>query len=985
MIRSSRLVVADQRDLEHDLQVSVEGEVRFDAGSRAAYAHDASNYRQPPIGVVIPRHQRDVVNTLRVCHEHGAPVLGRGGGTSLAGQCVNHAIVIDFSKYVNRVLDVDEASRTVRVEPGCVLDDMRHELSKHGLTYGPDPSTHNHCTLGGMLGNNSCGVHSVMGELYGPGARTSDHVQSLEILTYDGLRLHVGATDDSELERLVHAGGRVGDIYGALLRLRDRYADEIRARFAQIPRRVSGYNIDELLPERGFHVARALVGTESTCVTILEATLAVYEARPKRTLCVLGYPDAYEAADHVMQIRAFRPVGLEGIDDKLLKDMQVSHLHEQDLSLLPEGRGWLLVEFGADSVEESEAQARHMMEELRRQPNPPAMKLFDDPAQAKRIWEVREAGLGATAFVPGHRDYWPGWEDSAVAPARLGGYLRELRALFQRHGLDAALYGHFGQGCVHCRIDFELASPDGIERYKRFTDEAADLCVRYGGSISGEHGDGQARGDLLEKQFGPDLITAFREFKRIWDPEGKMNPGKVVDGLGRDEHLKLATYHPPEIHTTFQPQDDHGDFRHSAIRCVGIGNCRRSSGGTMCPSYMVTHDEKHTTRGRARILFEMLEGEVIEDGWASNDVKDALDLCLACKGCKGDCPVHVDMATYKSEFLSHYYEHHVRPRHAYAMGWIHRWVRLGGRVPWLANFITQTPGLRRLAAWLGGLAPDRSIPRFARMPFTRSFERQKSDRFPVMLWPDTFNNYFFPETLHAAVEVLEDAGFQVLVPGGHLCCGRALYDYGMLDLAKKLWQRTLYVLEPALSRGVPIIGLEPSCVASFREELPNLFPHEPRAHKLANSMHTLAGFLRARDYQPPAVSGRALLHGHCHHKSVLDFDNERELLSAMSLDVDVPDSGCCGLAGSFGFEREHYDISMAIGERVLLPAVRATASDALLVADGFSCREQIRHGTGRTALHVAEVLAMALNAARYRDERDAATITQPRHSHVYVS
>jgi FAD/FMN-containing dehydrogenase/Fe-S oxidoreductase len=967
VIRSRSLSIAAPSQLERDLAARIEGEVRFDAGSRAIYAHDASNYRQPPIGVVLPRHPEDVEHTLRACRAHGVPVLSRGGGTSLAGQCVNHAVVIDFSKYLHRVLEIDPERRRVRVQPGCVLDDLRHALGQHGLTYGPDPATHNHCTLGGMLGNNSCGIHSVLAEFYGPGARTSDHVESLEILTYDGLRLRVGATSDAELDALIHAGGRVGEIYRGLAQLRDRHADQLRARFAPIPRRVSGYNLDELLPERGFHVARALVGSEATCVTILEATLTVYPDRPARALCVLGYPDVYEAGDHVAQIREFRPVGLEGLDDRLIDDMKRTGLHASDIGLLPDGKGWLLVEFGADTQPEADAQAQRMMEALRRAPNAPAMKLFDDPDEAHKVWEVRESGLGATAFIPGKPDAWPGWEDSAVPPDKVGGYLRDLRSLFQRHGLEAALYGHFGQGCIHCRIDFDLSSPEGIERYRRFTDAAAELCVSYGGSLSGEHGDGQARGELLGKQFGEELVQAFREFKRIWDPDDRMNPGKIVDGLTRSEHLSLASYHPPEIATTFHPKQDGGDFRHAAIRCVGIGNCRRSGGGTMCPSYMVTHEEKHTTRGRARILYEMLEGDVITDGWASDQVKDALDLCLSCKGCKGDCPVHVDMALYKSEFLSHYYEHHLRPRHAYAFGWIHRWALLGGYVPWLANFVTQTPGLRRLAAWLAGVALERPIPRFAQRPFTRSFacrETRGLSRAPVILWPDTFNNHFFPETLDAAVEVLEDAGYRVIVPRHHVCCGRALYDYGMLDLAKRLWRRTFRVLGDHLHQGTPIIGLEPSCVAAFREELPNLFPDDDRARRLCAQTHTLSEFLIAHDYAPPKLRAHALVHGHCHHKSVLDFAAERQLLANMGLEVELPDSGCCGLAGSFGYERAHYDISMAIGERVLLPAVRAQRDTSLVITDGFSCREQIRHGTGRTAYHVAEVLVAALYEVR---------------------
>lgn len=961
MIRSARLRVAKPETLEQALARAIRGEARFDTGTRAMYAHDASNYRQAPMGVVLPRDLDDVDQTIAICRTHGAPVLPRGGGTSLAGQTVNNAVVMDFSKYMHRVLEVDVAQRWVRVEPGCVLDDMKRALGAFGLTYGPDPSTHNHCTLGGMIGNNSCGVHSVMGEFFGPGARTSDHVQALEVLTYDGVRMHVGPTSDDDLAHLVQRTDRIGDIYRRLVALRDRYADLIRARFAPIPRRVSGYNLEALLPEHGFNVAQALVGSEGTCVTILEAQLAVYPAKAQRALVVLGYQDVYTAGDHVPQIRAFKPIGLEGIDDRLVDDMKRNHIHPRDIELLPKGKGWLLAEFGADTIEEAEAQARRMMEALRREPDAPTMKLFDDPAETKKLWEVREAGLGATAFIPGRKDAWPGWEDSAVPVDKVGAYLRELQKLFEKHDLDAALYGHFGQGCIHCRISFTLDTEEGREVYRAFTADAADLVVSFGGSISGEHGDGQARGDLIERQFGPELIAAFREFKAIWDPDDRMNPGKIVDGQTRTENLKLASYHPEPLHTTFEPQQDHGDFRHAALRCVGIGNCRRASGGTMCPSFRVTHDEKHTTRGRARALFEMLEGEIVQDGWKSEAVKDALDLCLACKGCKGDCPVHVDMATYKSEFLSHYYEHRLRPRHAYALGWIHRWARLGSHMPALANFVTSHRVSRRLFDWLGGLTPERAVPPFAETPFTRAFVDTGDAGEPVILWPDTFNNYFLPDTLHAAVEVLRDAGYRVIVPKTKLCCGRALYDYGMLDQARALWERTFAVLAPAIRNGIPVVGLEPSCVAAFHDELPNLFPRDARARALATSTYTLAGLLQKHGYRPPPLFAHVLLHGHCHHKAVLDFDAERALLDAMHVDVEMPESGCCGLAGSFGFEREHYDVSMRIGEQALLPAVREASSDTLLVADGFSCREQIRHGTGRDAYHLAELIALALH------------------------
>jgi FAD/FMN-containing dehydrogenase/Fe-S oxidoreductase len=948
-------------DLRKALAAVIDGEVRFDAGSRAMYAHDASNYREVPIGVVIPRHVDDVLETLRVCRAHGAPVLGRGGGTSLAGQCVNHAVVMDFSKYMNRVLDIDVANRRVRVEPGLVLDDLNEALAVHGMTFGPDPSTHTHCTLGGMLGNNSCGLHSVMAEFHGPGARTSDHVIEMDIVTYDGLRMRVGKTSDQELALLCTRPDPASEIYRQLVALRDRYADEIRDKYPPVPRRVSGYPLDELLPEHGFHVARALVGTESTCVTILEATLEIYPLKKCKSLVVLGYPSVYEAADHVPQIREFKPIGLEAMDNVLTEDMQKTGLHVPDLSLLPDGKGWLLVEFGGDTLEQSDALAKRMMAQLKAHPDAPTMKLYDQKEQSEHVWKVRESGLGATAYIPGKPDTYEGWEDSAVPPEQLGSYLRKFRALLDRYGFETSLYGHFGQGCVHCRINFDFHTEEGREQYRRFTSEAADLVVAHGGSLSGEHGDGQSRAELLYKQYGDRLVGAFREFKAIWDPQNRMNPHKVVDAAARTEHLKLAIYDPPPVETHFHPEQDHGDFRHAALRCVGIGNCRQGGGAVMCPSFQATHEEKHSTRGRARLLYEMMQGDVITDGWASEEVKDALDLCLSCKGCKGDCPVRVDVATYKSEFLSHYYESHHRPRHAYAFGWIHRWARIASKVPHLANFVTQTPGLRKLAAFAAGLAAERPIPKFAPRTFTSVYRGGRGIGMPVLLWPDTFNNHFFPETLAAAVDVLDDAGFDVIVPHEPVCCGRALYDYGMLDLAERLWERTFKVLDAY--PGIPIVGLEPSCVAAFREELKNLFPGR-KIHA-----YTLAELLVQHEYKPPQIHARAMIHGHCHHKAVLGWQDERKLLSAMGLHLVEPEKGCCGLAGSFGYEAAHYDISMAIGEHALLPAIRAEQDTTLVIADGFSCREQVQHGAGRFAYHVAEVLSAALDELRTNPPR----------------
>jgi FAD/FMN-containing dehydrogenase/Fe-S oxidoreductase len=949
-------------DLATDLRRAMRGEVRFDAGARAIYATDGSNYRQVPIGVVLPRDADDVVAAMAVCRDHHAPVLARGGGTSLAGQCCNVAVVFDYTKYMHRLIELDPERRLARVEPGLVLDRLREAAEHHHLTFAPDPATHTHCTLGGMIGNNSCGVHSVMG------GNTVDNIEELDILTYEGLRLRVGPTNEDDLEQIIVGGGRHGQIYAALKRLRDRYATLIRERYPKIPRRISGYNLDQLLPENGFHVARALVGTEGTCVTVLDATTRLVYSPPAKSLVLLGYPDVYRAADHVVDLMAFGPTGLEGIDDRLVEDMKKLKMHPEELKLLPEGRGWLLLEFGGDSKAESDARAREAIAALEGRPDAPRMKLYDDEKQEKAIWRIRESALGATARVPGEPVTWEGWEDSAVPPAKLGRYLRDLRKLFDKYQYRCSLYGHFGQGCVHTRIDFDLQSYRGIETYKAFMEQASDLVVSVGGSLSGEHGDGQSKAQFLPKMFGPELVEAFREFKTIWDPDGRMNPGKVVNPYRIDQNLRLgADYRPSQVATHFRFPDDRHSFAFTTTRCVGVGECRREHGGTMCPSYRVTRDEEHSTRGRARLLFEMLEGDPLNGGWRDEHVKEALDLCLACKGCKNDCPVKVDMAAYKAEFLSHYYEGRIRPPAAYAMGFIHVWARLASFAPALANALTHAPGLSSLAKALGGISQRRTMPRFADRTFVQWFNSRPAKaghdgRQRVLLWPDTFNNHFRPDTAIAATDVLEAAGCDVVIPVRPLCCGRPLYDYGFLPHAGRLLRDILNELQPHLEAGTPIVVLEPSCLAVFRDELVNLFPEDENAKRLAGQSFLLAEFLKKLDgYQPPHFPHRVMVHGHCHHKAIATIDDEEELLKRTGAGVNVLDSGCCGMAGSFGFEAKHYDVSMSVGDLVLLPAVRDAAIDTLIVADGFSCREQIEQATGRRAVHLAQALQAALH------------------------
>jgi FAD/FMN-containing dehydrogenase/Fe-S oxidoreductase len=960
LARTAKSAVVDANGLASALIRQLRGDVRFDEGSRALYATDGSNYRQVPIGVVLPRDVDDVIATISLAREYGAPILCRGSGTSLAGQCCNVAVILDFTKYMANIIEIDPGRRIARVQPGVVLDRLRNVAEKHHLTFGPDPATHDRCTLGGMIGNNSCGVHSVMA------GKTDDNIEELEILTYDGMRTRVGHTSDAELEKIIAEGGRRGEIYAGLKKLRDTYSDLIQKRYPNIPRRVSGYNLNYLLRENGFDVARALVGSEGTCVTVLEASCRLVESPPERVLLVIAYSDVFQCADRVPEIMAHRPIGLEGIDDLLVEFSRRKRLNPEGLALLPPGGGWLFAEFGAATAAEAEAQALELMRTLSRDSDPPHMRLFTDKQLAKRVWEVRESALGATSHVPGEPPGWEGWEDAAVTPEKLGSYLRDLHKIMKGYGYRSALYGHFGHACVHMRINFDLQSKEGIANYRKFVEEAADLVVSLGGSFSGEHGDGQSRAELLPKMFGPELMQAFRQFKALWDPDWKMNPGKVVKPYKLDENLRLgADYKPWEPQTHFQFPEDQGSLAHAALRCVGVGKCRHDEGGVMCPSFRVTREEEYSTRGRAHLLWEMTKGDVIRDRWRDQQVKDSLDLCLACKGCKSDCPVGVDVATYKSEFLSHYYEGRLRPRSAYAFGNIDIWARLASIAPRLINLPTQLPFLRDIAKLVAGIPRQRRIPAFAPQTFRHWFSRRQSGNPngpPVLLWPDTFNNYFLPDTSKAAVDVLESAGYRVLLPKDGLCCGRPLYDWGMLDRAKRLLLKILGALETEIEQGIPIVVLEPSCATVFRDELLNLFPRDERARRLSQQTFLLSEFLEqiAKQFRLPKLAREALVHGHCHHKSVMRMTDEEAVLRRMGIGFQSPAPGCCGMAGAFGFESDKYEISLSIGELELLPAVRKASPDCLIIADGFSCREQIVQCTGRRALHLAEVIQMAM-------------------------
>ncbi|MFL6086116.1 MAG: FAD-binding and (Fe-S)-binding domain-containing protein [Mycobacterium sp.] len=940
--------------LARELRAELRGRVADDAGSRALYAADGSNYRDVPDLVVVPADREDLATAVTLTAATGAPVTLRGGGTSMAGNAIG-GVVIDTSRYVNGIVGIDADARTAVVEPGVVLTDLLAAARPHGLTFGVDPSSGSRATLGGMIANNACGAHSVAW------GTTADNVRSLDVVLADGVR----CTVDAAANRAEYAGrpGREGELHRRLQSFVDRNALVIRRRFGQFSRQISGYALHRLLPENSYNVVGLLCGSEGGFAATLQATVALTALPAAKVLCVLGFDDSIASADCVPVLLRHDPLTIESINVDLVERLPGEVRAAAIESGLTAGRAWLLVEMGGDDPTSASLAADKMLEELRDSGTSVSASMVTDPKAQGVLWRCRTDAAGLATRRADGAEAWGGWEDAAVPPERLGDYLRGLEDLLGRHGLSGAYYGHFGEGCMHMRIDFDLLSARGLAVYRTFVEEATDLVVSLGGSVSGEHGDGRARSELLGRMYGADGLRLLTEMKDIWDPGRVMNPGIIVDPPAFDtaiRHLGAAKDRKPL--TLFAYPDDNHDFAQAQRRCVGIGKCRQSSGGVMCPSYQATHEEMHSTRGRAHLLWEMLEGDVVTDGWRSTEVRDALDLCLSCKGCLSDCPVNVDMATYKAEFTQHHYEGRpwARPLSHWSMGWLPLWSRFASRAPRSVNRLARLP----LAKRLGGIAPERDIPAFAEQSFDSWFAARgkafAGDRPQVLLWPDTFTNYLAPEIGRAAVEVIEAAGYEVVLPDKPVCCGLTWISTGQLGRARKVIERSVATLAPHLTTGIPIVGLEPSCLAALRHDAPDLLPDDRLVGSLATSTQTFAEFLNRSGWQPPQAGKEALVQTHCHQHAVLGFDADRSLMTAAGIAATVPDSGCCGLAGNFGFERGHYEVSAAVGERVLLPAVRAASPDTAIVADGFSCRTQIAHGTSRRPVHLAQVLAAAL-------------------------
>ncbi|WP_434481789.1 FAD-linked oxidase C-terminal domain-containing protein [Streptomyces sp. NBC_01340] len=976
----------DVDGLRAALAAEMRGEVAFDVTARALTTMDASNYRRVPLGVVRPRDADDVAAALSVCRAHGVPVVPRGGGTSIAGQATGTGVVLDLTRHMNRIVALDPEARTAVVQPGVVLDRLQEAATPHGLRFGPDPSTHSRCTLGGMIGNNSCGSHSVAW------GTTADSVRELSVVKGNGSVVRLGRNWQGAPD------GLRALVEGELARL--------RTGFPQLPRRISGYALDALLPEKGADVARSFCGSEGTLGVLTEAVVRLVEAPRARALAVLAYADESAAAQAAAGLLPLGPLTVEGM---------AADLVPPDAGL-PRGGAWLFVETGGADP----AQARARADAIVRAADVLDSLVVTDPAGQRVLWRLREDASGTATRMPDGSEAWPGWEDCAVPPARLGAYLRDFRHLLSAHDLRGTPYGHFGDGCIHVRIDFDLLTSAGTARFRRFSEELAELVVSHGGSLSGEHGDGQARAELLPRMYGTELVGLFERAKDLWDPDDLLNPGMLVRPHRLDENLRFAVLPREPVDVAFGYPADGGDFSAAVRRCVGVAKCRTTTAadsGVMCPSFRATGEEEHSTRGRARLLHEMLAGEVVTDGWRSTEVRDALDLCLSCKGCRSDCPVGVDMATYKAEFLHHHYEGRRRPVAHYTMGRLPVWLRLVDRTrsAALLNSLSSVGPLAALAKRLGGIAPEREIPRLAPETFSRWWGRRFKERVRRMLreeaygpeteaadspgeaaflWPDTFTEHLSPSVGRAAVRVLEAAGVDVMLPPtvvmqkrtpragesvplshhpwsvgarGHVCCGLTYVSTGQLDRARAVMRRTLDLmgvfLDPDVHPRPPaVVVLEPSCAAALRTDLPELLHDDPRAARLASAVLTFAEALErlAPDWSPPRLDRPVAGQTHCHQHAVLGDAADRRLREAAGLTGSLA-GGCCGLAGNFGFEKGHYEVSKTCAEEQLLPAVRAATPDTLLLADGFSCRTQLEQLAGRKGRHLAEALAEALD------------------------
>ena len=964
---------ADTRALVEDLRRLVEGEVRFDPMTRALYSTDASIYQVEPIGVVLPKSEEDVIAVVETAARHGVPVLPRGGGTSLAGQAVGRAVVLDFSKYMRRVLEIEAEQGWVRTEPGIILDELNLHLAPHGVQFAPDPSTSNRGNVGGALGNNSCGAHSI---LWG---KTVDNVAGLDVVLSDGSRTSLGPLTRQEVENRARGEGLEGGIYRRLAEIGEAERDEVLARYPSIQRRVSGYNLDELIGDDGFDSARFVIGSEGTLVTITEAKLKVVPLPRFKGLAVLHFSDVNESMEATVAALELEPAAVELVDEMIVRQARSNLAYSRMMDFVEGDPGALLLtEFYGDSEAEVESKLDGIERRMAAGGLGYAVRRMSDPAEQARVWAVRKAGLGLMMNVTGDAKPLPFVEDTAVAPEHLPEYVRKFDEIVREHGTTAGYYGHASVGCLHIRPLIDLKQDDDIRRMESISEAVSDLVLEYGGALSGEHGDGLVRSMWNEKMFGPRIYEAFRSVKAAFDPRGIMNPGKIVDSPPMTNDLRYTPDYIPLQLRTGLGYSSEGSFAGAVEMCNGQGACRKVTSGTMCPSYMVTRDEEHSTRGRANALRAALSGALPVDSLTSRRLYDVLDLCLECKGCKAECPSNVDMAKLKYEFLDRYHKANGYPLRNRLFGNIAALGKAGSFMAPVSNWLLESEGGRDLLDRYAGIDRRRKLPPFASQTFEQWFRARNGHdttvgaglkparpRGGVVLVPDTFTNYNHPELGRAAVKVLERLGYSVVVPK-MACCGRPMLSAGMIDRARASAKANVEAVHRYVEQGARVVGLEPSCILTFRDEYADLLEDDDRVSSIAGVSMLIEELVAealddGADLGPAQEPGRVLFHGHCHQKALVGTGTAMEVLRSIpGCDAGEIESGCCGMAGSFGMEKEHYDVSMRIGEQGLFGPIRDAGDDVTVVSEGVSCRQQIADGTGANAKHLVEVLADAI-------------------------
>jgi len=955
-------------DFYKSLSDALKGELDFSSAGVAMYTSDASNYRQVPMGVVYPADAQDIKTASALCHTHGYPLLMRGGGTSQNGQCVNNAVIIDCSRFMHRVLEINVEQRWALVEPGIVCDALKAAAEKHNLTFGPDPATHSRCTVGGMIGNNSCGPHSMLA------GKTVENVLELEILTSDGHSFWVGPTTDQQMQDIIGKGDRQAEIYSQLKDLVTDNADDIRNKFPNIKRRVSGYNLDQLLPENNFNLARALVGTEGTCVSILRARVRLIENPTHVRLVVLGFKDIFLAGDAVRSILPFAPIAMEGLDWNIVGGLNERKLQQEEIALLPEGRAWLLVELAANSEESVSALVSDFTETMINDALVESVLKVDNENDVRALWTIREQGASATALAinPNEPDPVVGWEDTAVDPMQLGDYLRDLYALVDRYGYKTSLYGHFGDGCIHARMTFDTRSQEGVKKWRRFSHDIAALVVKFGGSLSGEHGDGQAKAEFLPLMYGDTLIKAFEQFKSIWDPAGQMNPRKVVNSYRMDENLRYGPdYQTPIVISKLHSMPTANGFGRDMERCIGMGKCRAAT-GAMCPSYQATGQERYSTRGRAHLLHEMIRGEIIEDQWNNSEIADSLEHCLSCKACQSACPTKVDIAAYKAEFMhKHYAGNNHRPIHHWVFGMIGSWLPVAARVRPFSNMLLRSP-LGMIAKSVLKIESSKNLPTIAPLNFAKWVKQNAAHQDghfywhgehgqqAVVLWADTVNTYYSPNLLISAINTLNRSGFNVAIAKSHFCCGRPLFEYGLLDKAQKHSDNIINQFYPNLPNQSQVIVLEPSCLSVFKDEMVKLQINSQPAQDLAQRCMSLAQFLQQHGITPRKKFAKAIVHFHCHDKALQTHKADALWIKSCFEDVLEPEPGCCGMAGGFGLQKKTSAISQALLQKNLQSTITRHEPDTMVITNGFSCRSQFSAISPDHIYHPVEIIEKSL-------------------------